>query len=196
MIERCHWASSDIMIDYHDREWGVPQHDDQKLFELLMLEGAQAGLSWETILKKRENYREAFDKFDVEKVAAYTDERLAEILQDPGIVRNRLKVRAFRSNAVKFLELQEQFGSFDAYLWDYVGGKPLQHSRGPADEAPPKTDLSDKVSVDLKRRGFKFVGSTICYAFLQSAGLVNDHQVSCFRHQEVRDLAGASGLNE
>ena len=196
MVQRCHWASSDIMIDYHDREWGVPQHDDQKLFELLMLEGAQAGLSWETILKKRENYREAFDKFDVEKVAAYTDERLAEILQDPGIVRNRLKVRAFQSNAVKFIELQQLFGSFDAYLWDYVEGKPFQHSRGPTDEAPSNTELSDRLSASLKRRGFKFVGSTICYAFLQSAGLVNDHQVSCFRLQELRDFAGASGLNE
>ena len=196
MVQRCHWASSAIMIDYHDHEWGVPQHDDQKLFELLMLEGAQAGLSWETILKKREGYREAFDRFDVKKVAAYTEERLAEILQDPGIVRNRLKVRAFQSNAVRFLELQEQFSSFDVYLWDYVGGKPLQHSRGPNDETPSKTDLSDKVSVDLKRRGFKFAGSTICYAFLQSAGLVNDHQASCFRHQEVRDLVGASGLNK
>ena len=196
MVQRCHWASSDIMIDYHDCEWGVPQHDDQKLFELLMLEGAQAGLSWETILKKRENYREAFDKFDVEKVAAYTDERLAEILQDPGIVRNRLKVRAFQSNAVKFIELQQLFGSFDAYLWDYVEGKPFQHSRGPTDEAPSNTELSDRLSASLKRRGFKFVGSTICYAFLQSAGLVNDHQVSCFRLQELRDFAGASGLNE
>ena len=190
MVQRCHWASSDIMVDYHDREWGVPQHDDQKLFELLMLEGAQAGLSWETILKKREGYREAFDGFDVKKVAAYTEERLAEILLNPGIVRNRLKVRAFQTNAVKFLELQEEFGSFDAFLWDYVGGKPLQHSRGPNDEAPSKTELSDKVSADLKRRGFKFAGSTICYAFLQSAGLVNDHQVSCFRHHEVRDLVG------
>ena len=196
MVQWCHWASSDIMIDYHDCEWGVPQHDDQKLFELLMLEGAQAGLSWETILKKRENYREAFDKFDVEKVAAYTDERLAEILQDPGIVRNRLKVRAFQSNAVKFIELQQLFGSFDAYLWDYVEGKPFQHSRGPTDEAPSNTELSDRLSASLKRRGFKFVGSTICYAFLQSAGLVNDHQVSCFRLQELRDFAGASGLNE
>ena len=196
MVQRCHWASSDIMIDYHDREWGVPQHDDPKLFELLMLEGAQAGLSWETILKKRENYREAFDKFDVEKVAAYTDERLAEILQDPGIVRNRLKVRAFQSNAVKFIELQQLFGSFDAYLWDYVEGKPFQHSRGPTDEAPSNTELSDRLSASLKRRGFKFVGSTICYAFLQSAGLVNDHQVSCFRLQELRDFARASGLNE
>ena len=191
MVQRCHWASSDIMVDYHDHEWGVPQHDDQKLFELLMLEGAQAGLSWETILKKRDGYREAFDGFDVQKVAAYTEERLSEILQDPGIVRNRLKVRAFQTNAVKFLELQEEFGSFDAFLWDYVGGNPLQHSRGPNDETPSKTELSDKVSTDLKRRGFKFVGSTICYAFLQSAGLVNDHHTTCFRHRELRDLAGA-----
>lgn len=188
MVQRCHWAISDIMVDYHDHEWGVPQHDDQKLFELLMLEGAQAGLSWETILKKREGYREAFDWFDVRKVATYTEERLAEILQDPGIVRNRLKVRAFQTNAVKFIELQELFGSFDAYLWDYVEGKPVQHSRGLDDETPSKTELSDRLSTDLKRRGFKFVGSTICYAFLQSAGLVNDHHVSCFRHRELRDL--------
>lgn len=191
MVQRCHWAASDIMVDYHDHEWGVPQHDDQKLFELLMLEGAQAGLSWETILKKRDGYREAFDGFDVNKVAAYTEERLSEILQDPGIVRNRLKVRAFQTNALKFLELQEEFGSFDAFLWDYVGGNPLQHSRGATDEAPSKTALSDMFSADLKRRGFKFVGSTICYAFLQSAGLVNDHHTTCFRHQELRDLAGA-----
>ena len=191
MVQRCHWAASDIMVDYHDHEWGVPQHDDRKLFELLMLEGAQAGLSWETILKKREGYREAFDWFDVKKVATYTEERLAEILQNPGIVRNRLKVRAFQTNAVKFLELQEEFGSFDAFLWDYVDGNPLQHSRGPNDETPSKTELSDRVSTDLKRRGFKFVGSTICYAFLQSAGLVNDHHATCFRHQELRDLVGA-----
>ena len=190
MVQRCHWASSDIMVDYHDHEWGVPQHDDRKLFELLMLEGAQAGLSWETILKKREGYRAAFDRFDVKKVAAYTEERLAEILQNPAIVRNRLKVRAFQTNAVKFIALQEEFGSFDAYLWDYVGGKPLQHSRGPSDDAPSKTALSDRFSADLKRRGFKFVGSTICYAFLQSAGLVNDHHLTCFRHRELRDLVG------
>ena len=150
-----------------------------------MLEGAQAGLSWETILRKREGYREAFDHFNVEKVAAYGEERMAELLLNPGIVRNRLKVRAFVQNAAMFLELQRQFGSFDAYLWEFVAGKQLQHSRTGMADVPPKTDLSDTLSADLKRHGFKFVGSTICYAFLQSAGLVNDHLVFCFRYQEV-----------
>lgn len=185
MATRCDWATTGIMIDYHDREWGVPVHDDQKLFELLMLEGAQAGLSWEIILRKRESYREAFDHFNVEKVAAYGEERLAELLLNPGIVRNRLKVRAFVQNAAMFLYLQKQFGSFDAYLWQFVGGKPLQNSRADMGDVPSKTDLSDTLSADLKRHGFKFVGSTICYAFLQSAGLVNDHLVSCFRRQEI-----------
>ena len=178
------------MIQYHDQEWGVPQHDDRALFELLMLEGAQAGLSWETILRKREAYREAFDGFDPRRMAAYGPERIAELLQNPGIVRNRLKVHAFVTNAEAFLTIQQDLGSFDSYLWGFVDGAPVQGARTEMSEIPAKTSLSDTLSADLKRRGFKFVGSTICYAFLQSAGLVNDHLVSCFRRQEVAELAG------
>jgi DNA-3-methyladenine glycosylase I len=176
------------MIEYHDREWGVPLHDDQKLFEFLLLDGAQAGLSWETILRKREGYREAFDGFNAKTIAAYGEDKIAELLNNPGIVRNRLKVRAFVSNAQAFLDLQERSGSLDAYLWDFVGGKPLRNAWTGDDQIPAKTELSDNVSADLKRRGFKFVGSTICYAFLQAAGLINDHLVTCFRYQEVDGL--------
>ena len=173
------------MVQYHDQEWGVPVHDDQKLFELLMLEGAQAGLSWETILRKRESYREAFDHFDAEEIALYEEGRIQELLQNPGIVRNRLKVRAFVSNAAAFLALQKELGSFDSYLWSFVDGTPIRNSWNEMAEVPAKTGLSDQLSADLKRRWFKFVGSTICYAFLQSAGLVNDHVVSCFRYAET-----------
>ena len=175
------------MIAYHDHEWGVPLHQDRALFELLMLEGAQAGLSWDTILRKRGSYRDAFDLFDAEKVASYGQDRVEELLQNPGIVRNRLKVAAFINNAQAFLAIQQQFGSFDTYLWKFVDGKPVVNSRQDLDDIPAKTDLSDKLSADLKRRGFKFVGSTICYAFLQAAGLVNDHLVSCFRYREVAE---------
>jgi len=187
-VERCSWSKSDLMIEYHDREWGVPLHDDQKLFEFLLLDGAQAGLSWETILRKREGYREAFDSFDAKAIAAYGEDKIAELLNNPGIVRNRLKVRAFVSNAQAFLDLQEQAGSLDAYLWDFVGGKPLRNAWTGDDQIPAKTELSDNLSADLKRLGFRFVGSTICYAFLQAAGLVNDHLVSCFRYREVEAL--------
>ena len=185
MENRCPWAKSDLMIEYHDREWGVPVHHDQSLFELLILEGAQAGLSWETILRKRDGYRAAFDQFDAAKIVCYDPERIEELLGNPGIVRNRLKVEACVQNAREFLKLQQQFGSFDAYVWGFVAGKPVVNSWRDLAHVPAKTDLSDKLSNDLRRRGFKFVGSTICYAFLQSAGLVNDHLVSCFRYREV-----------
>lgn len=176
------------MIEYHDSEWGVPLHDNQKLFEFLLLEGAQAGLSWETILNKREGYREALDGFDANVIAAYGEDKIAQLLNNPGIVRNRLKVRAFVSNARAFLDLQKRSGSLDEYLWDFVGGQPVRNAWTGDNQIPAKTELSDMVSADLKRRGFKFVGSTICYAFLQAAGLVNDHLVSCFRYQEVESL--------
>ena len=187
-VSRCSWSKSDLMNAYHDREWGVPLHDDQMLFEFLLLDGAQAGLSWETILRKREGYREAFDGFDAKAIASYGEDKIAELLNNPGIVRNRLKVRAFVSNAQAFLDLQQRSGSLDAYLWDFVGGKPLRNAWTGDDQIPAKTELSDNVSADLKRHGFKFVGSTIVYAFLQAAGLVNDHLVSCFRYQEVDAL--------
>lgn len=174
-----------MMVDYHDREWGAPLHDDKKLFELLMLEGAQAGLSWEIVLRKRESYREAFDHFDARKMAGYGQDRIAELLQNPGIVRNRLKVAAFVQNAGAYLDIQNRFGSFDAYLWSFVDGHPVRNSWRDLSEVPAKTDLSERLSADLKRSGFKFVGSTICYAFLQAAGLVNDHVITCFRYLEL-----------
>ncbi|MCI0858518.1 MAG: DNA-3-methyladenine glycosylase I [Chloroflexi bacterium] len=185
MPTRCQWATSDLMVDYHDREWGAPLHDDKKLFELLMLEGAQAGLSWEIVLRKRESYREAFDHFDARKMAGYGQDRIAELLQNPGIVRNRLKVAAFVQNAGAYLDIQNRFGSFDAYLWSFVDGHPVRNSWRDLSEVPAKTDLSERLSADLKRSGFKFVGSTICYAFLQAAGLVNDHVITCFRYLEL-----------
>ena len=185
MPTRCQWATSDLMVDYHDREWGSPLHDDRKLFELLMLEGAQAGLSWEIVLRKRESYREAFDHFDARKMAGYGQDRIADLLQNPGIVRNRLKVAAFVQNAGAYLDIQNRFGSFDAYLWSFVDGHPVRNSWRDLSEVPVKTDLSERLSADLKRSGFKFVGSTICYAFLQAAGLVNDHVITCFRYLEL-----------
>jgi DNA-3-methyladenine glycosylase I len=169
------------MLAYHDGEWGVPCHDDRALFELLTLEGAQAGLSWNTILNKRENYRRAFDNFDIDRIAAYTDADVARLLGDAGIVRNRLKIASTVSNAAAILRLREEFGSFDAYLWRFVGGSPKVNSpRGPG-ELPSSTPESDALSKDLRKRGFRFVGTTICYAFMQAAGLVNDHEVDCFR---------------
>ena len=185
MLIRCEWAKTGLMMVYHDQEWGVPQHDDRGLFELLMLEGAQAGLSWETVLKKREGYREAFDNFDAEKIAAYDGDKVEELLMDPGIVRNRLKVQAFVHNASAFLAVQQQFGSFDAYVWKFVAGKTVRNARKDLAQVPAKTELSDTLSADLKQHGFKFAGSTICYAFLQAAGLVNDHLVDCFRYREI-----------
>ena len=186
MKVRCAWARGDpLYIDYHDTEWGVPQHDDRKLFEFLVLEGAQAGLSWLTILRKRANYREAFDNFDVGKVAAYDTRKLAELLSNKGIVRNRLKIEAAIQNARAFLALQKEFGSFDAYIWQFVGRKPKKNAWKTTGEIPPKTAESNLMSKDLIKRGFKFVGSTICYAFMQAIGMVNDHTVDCFRYHEV-----------
>jgi DNA-3-methyladenine glycosylase I len=180
---RCAWAGSDpLMIAYHDREWGVPVHDDRKLFEMLLLEGAQAGLSWSTILKKRENYRKAFEGFDARKIAAYGTGKKRSLLADAGIVRNRLKIDAAIGNARAFLAGQKECGSFDQYIWQFVGGKPLVHARRQLRDTPARTDASDAMSKDLKARGFRFVGSTICYAFMQATGMVNDHQVTCFRH--------------
>ena len=184
-MERCNWASTVLSIDYHDQEWGTPLHDDQKLFEFIVLEGAQAGLSWETILKKRAAYRLAFDQFDPQKVARYGDEKIAALLQDAGIVRNRLKIHSAVSNARAFVEVQNQFGSFDAYLWRFVDGRPVQNQFASLSEVPAKTELSDRLSKDLSQRGFRFVGSTICYALMQAVGLVNDHLIRCFRYEEV-----------
>lgn len=185
-LARCGWARTELSIRYHDVEWGVPQHDDRVLFEFLILEGAQAGLSWETILKKRARYREAFDNFDPKKVARFGARKEAALLADPGIVRNRLKVAAAVDNAKAFLRVQREFGSFDAYLWRFVGGKPkVNRWMGPKD-VPAKTSESDALSKDLGRRGFTFVGSTIVYAFMQAVGMVNDHVTDCYRWKEIR----------
>jgi DNA-3-methyladenine glycosylase I len=180
---RCPWAGSDpLYIAYHDEEWGVPVHDDRTHFEFLILEGAQAGLSWATILRKRENYRRAFDNFDPARVAAYDEEKIATLLADPGIVRNRLKVHAAVRNAQGFLRVQDEFGSFDAYIWGFVGGRPIVNQWTSLSQVPAETDESRALSRDLKQRGFTFVGPTIMYAHMQAAGLVNDHLTSCFRH--------------
>ena len=185
--KRCPWClGSDAYIAYHDREWGTPVHDERMLFELLILEGAQAGLSWSTILNKRDNYRKAFDHFDARKIARYTDSKVARLLADAGIVRNRLKIAAAIQNAKAFLAVQEEFGSFDRYIWTFVDGKPKQHRRRSLKQVPARTAESDAMSKDLLKRGFKFVGSTICYAFMQATGMVNDHLVGCFRHEEVQ----------
>ena len=182
---RCTWAQTPVNIAYHDREWGVPVHDDRVWFEFLVLEGAQAGLSWETILNKRDAYRKAFHDFAPERVARYTPARIERLLQNPGIVRNRLKVQSAVGNAKAFLAVQREFGSFDAYVWPFVGGAPLVNRRRSMKDVPTQTPESDALSRDLSRRGFKFVGSTICYAFMQATGLVNDHTVDCFRYAEL-----------
>ena len=182
---RCFWATREPNLGYHDTEWGVPLHDDRRLFEFLLLEGAQAGLSWETILKKREAYRRAFDDFDAEKIVRYDDEKIATLMADAGIVRNRLKITSAIDNARAFLEIREKHGSFDTFIWSFVDGRPLQnHARSRAD-VPASTSVSDLMSRELKRRGFRFVGSTICYAFMQATGMVNDHTVDCFRAAEI-----------
>ena len=181
---RCAWADSDLMIAYHDREWGVPVHDDRSLFEFLTLEGAQAGLSWETVLKKRENYRRLFDHFDPSLVAKYDQKKVERLLTEPGIIRNRLKVGSAVENARFFLEVQREFGSFDAYLWGFVDGVP-ESNPSPATERVTRNDISDRLSKDLIRRGFKFVGTTICYALMQAVGMVNDHAAGCFRRSEI-----------
>ena len=183
--KRCHWAKSPLMIEYHDKEWGVPLHDDRGLFEFLILEGAQAGLSWETILNKRENYRRVFDRFDAQKIARYDARKVRELLANPGIFRNRLKIRAAISNAQAFLAVKKEFGSFDRYLWQFIGGRPRKNNWRSSQRVPAHTPESDAMSKDLKRRGFRFVGSTICYAFMQAVGMVNDHLVTCFRRAEL-----------
>lgn len=183
MLKRCEWAKSDLSIAYHDNEWGVPVHDDRKLFEFLILEGAQAGLSWEIILNKREGYRAAFSNFDAAKIARYDERKQQQLLQNAGIIRNRLKVAAAIQNAKSFLATSKEFGSFDHYVWQFVGGQPKKRKRG--QPAPTHSDESDALSKDLARRGFKFVGTTICYAFMQAVGLVNDHNHNCFRYREL-----------
>lgn len=183
-MNRCAWPKSGLDIAYHDTEWGVPVHDDRLLFEMLILEGAQAGLSWSTILKKRENYRRAFDNFDAKKISRYDARKVKSLLADAGIVRNRLKIAATIQNAKAFLMVQNEFGCFDAYIWQFVGGKPIQNRRKSLKEIPPRTPESDAMSKDLLKRGFKFVGSTICYAFMQAVGMVNDHTTDCFRHKQ------------
>lgn len=187
-LARCGWVNiqNERYVDYHDHEWGVPVHNDQKLFEMLILEGAQAGLSWETILKKRTNYQEAFDHFDIDIVSQYDDEKIAVLLLNEGIVRNRLKVSSAVTNAKVFKLIQAEFGSFDQYLWGYVNGMPINNKFKSLSEVPVKTELSDRISKDLKKRGMKFVGSTIIYAYMQAIGMVNDHTTNCFRHEEVK----------
>ncbi len=184
-MKRCDWAKNDLAILYHDAEWGVPTHDDRKLFEFLILEGAQAGLSWDTVLRKRENYRLAFDNFDAEKIARYDAKKVESLLQNAGLIRNRLKIASAIQNANSYLKIRDEFGSFDSYIWSFVDGKPIKNNWKASSEIPARTEISDAMSKDLKKRGFNFVGSTIMYAFMQACGLVNDHLVSCFRYEKV-----------
>ena len=189
MKTRCQWAGSDpLYIEYHDNEWGVPVHDDRKIFEMLVLEGAQAGLNWLTVLRKRENYRKAFDNFNPRKVAKYGSKKFQELLANEGIIRNKLKIRSAIQNARAFLQVQKEFGSFDAYIWQFVGGKPIHNSWKSLSDLPAQTAESEAMSKDLKRRGFSFVGPTICYAHMQATGMVNDHVVTCFRYKEVERM--------
>ena len=183
---RCRWPSDPLSISYHDKEWGVPVHNDRTLFEFLILEGAQAGLSWDTVLKKRHNYRRLFAKFDPKKVAHFSRRKIKALLKDPGIIRNRLKIDSTISNAKAFLQVQKEFGSFDAYIWTFVNGQPLQNSWKTRASLPASTPVSEAMSKDLKKRGFRFVGSTICYAFMQAVGMVNDHATTCFRYQQLK----------
>ncbi|QEH41146.1 DNA-3-methyladenine glycosylase I [Chitinophaga sp. XS-30] len=183
-IVRCSWCLKDqLYMDYHDKEWGIPNHDDTHLFEMLNLEGAQAGLSWYTVLTKRETYRKAFDHWNAQKIARYTPAKVEKLMQDPGIIRNRLKINATIGNAKAFLAVQQEFGSFDRYIWQFVGGKPVDHRFTSLSQVPARTPESDAMSKDLLKRGFKFVGSTICYAYMQATGMVNDHIVSCWKHR-------------
>jgi DNA-3-methyladenine glycosylase I len=186
MLKRCDWARTDLSIAYHDKEWGVPLHDDRRLFEFLVLEGAQAGLSWETILKKRDNYRLAFDNFEPAKIARYNTKKIERLLENEGIIRNRLKIQAAIQNARSFLAVRKEFGSFDSYVWRFVDGTPRRRKR--AQPVPTFTAQSDALSMELKKRGFKFVGSTICYAFMQAVGMINDHHPACFRYKELLAL--------
>ena len=187
-MKRSAWAKNDLAIEYHDKEWGVPVHDDQRLFEFLILEGAQAGLSWDTILRKRDNYREAFAGFDPAKVARYSESKCEKLMQNEGIIRNRLKIASAVSNAKAFLRVQKEFGSFDRYIWGFVGGKPIVNRTKSLADIVAKTEISDAISKDLKKRGFNFVGSTIMYAFMQATGMVNDHLIDCFRYKEVGNV--------
>jgi len=187
MTKRCFWAKTPLSIEYHDEEWGVPLHDDNRLFEFLILEGAQAGLSWETILRKRDNYRKAFDRFNPAKVAKYDQEKIDQLLNNEGIIRNRLKINSAVTNAQSFLEVKKEFGSFDEYVWRFVNGKPLK--RKPGQPIAARTELSDALSKDLLKRGFKFVGSTICYSFMQAVGMVNDHDATCFRYPQITQMS-------
>ena len=189
-MNRCTWATSEAMIPYHDDEWGVPLHDDRALFEFLILEGAQAGLSWETVLKKRDNYRAAFDNFDAEKVAGYGARKVKQLLANAGIIRNRLKVASAIQNAQATLEIRNEFGSFDAYVWQFVDGSPITNRWRSIEQIPAHTNQSDTMSKDLKQRGFNFVGSTICYAFMQATGMVNDHLTDCFRYEKIKKKSG------
>lgn len=191
-LTRCSWAGNELSIRYHDEEWGVPTHDDRRLFEFLILEGAQAGLSWDTILRKRENYRAAFDSFDPEKIARYDRRKKQTLLRDPGIIRNRLKIESAVKNAQAFLKVKDEFASFDAYIWGFVGGRPRINSWGVKAKIPASTCESDAMSKDLKKRGFTFVGSTICYAFMQAVGMVNDHRKDCFRYRMIRKMVAES----
>lgn len=185
-VERCSWCEgSDIDKEYHDSEWGVPVYDDQKLFELLTLEGAQAGISWHVVLKKRAHYQKVFANFEINKVAKFSDKKLEKLLLDPGIIRNRLKVFSVRSNALATIKVQQEFGDFATYLWAFVDGKPIINKNRSMKDVPSKTDISDQMSKDLKKRGFKFIGSTICYAYMQGIGMVNDHQTNCFRYKQL-----------
>jgi DNA-3-methyladenine glycosylase I len=185
-LRRCAWARNELAIEYHDKEWGVPVHDDRTFFEFLILEGAQAGLSWDTILRKRDAYRKAFDNFEPAKVARYTEKKIEKLLQNEGIIRNRLKINSAIYNAKAFLAVQKEFGSFDKYIWGFVGGKPLNNKVKSMTDVPAKTEISDAISKDLRNRGFNFVGSTIMYAFMQATGMVNDHTRECFRYKEIK----------
>ncbi|MDH4231169.1 MAG: DNA-3-methyladenine glycosylase I [Nitrospirota bacterium] len=188
-MKRCDWANSNLLVTrHHDEEWGVPVHDDRLLFEMLILEGAQAGLSWAAILQKREGYLKAFDNFDARKIAGYSAEKIEQLLQNPEIVRNKLKINATVENARRFLEIQNDYGSFDAFIWSFVGGKPINNSRGKLSDIPASTPESDTMSRNLREKGFKFAGTTICYAYMQAVGMVNDHLTSCFRYPEVKKL--------
>ena len=191
MCERCNWGTSnELMMKYHDTEWGVPLHDDQKLFEFIVLESFQAGLSWQIVLNKREAFREAFDNFNPEKVAQYSDDKIAKLVQNKSIIRNKRKISACINNAKRFLEIQKEFGSFDKYIWGFVDYKPIINTFTSSKELPAKTPLSDAISADLKKRGFSFVGSTVVYAHMQATGMVNDHIVSCFRYNEINAMNG------
>lgn len=189
-IKRCPWAeASALEIEYHDKEWGVPVHDDRLLFEMLILEGAQSGLSWSVILNKRQGYLKAFDNFDAKKIARYTEKKVEKLLQKPEIVRHKLKINATIENAKRFLEVQQEYGSFDSYIWSFVDGKPIQNKWKSASEVPTSTKESDAMSKSLKKKGFKFIGSTTCYAYMQGVGMVNDHLTTCFRYKEVKNLS-------